>query len=665
MLRFFTRLEKTRNFVLLLFAILMVGSLVFFYTPARNTLDQSNMTHSSQTLATVGGEKITVGEVARQKETYEQYGMGRGIPAKSILEGMIGSRITRIEAAKLGLTASDREVADKIRSSNQSSDGTPFDQAVYEQNVMQRFGSIADYERSVRDEISSEKLNAYITSGVSVSDDEVLADFQRKGTKFDLSYISVNVADLVKGINPTDAELKDYFEKNKAAYYINSPQKKVKYVFLSTEKMGQKLSIPEADLKAEYDKLPADKKLAGVLGQEIVLRIPKPEEEGQVMSKAGDIIQKLKAAGDTVTEEAFAEAAKGYSQNPASAGSGGKLTGPVRENPNKPDDPYQRLLKMQPGQLSEPISYQGRIFILRRGAEVPKSFEEAKKELDVSLRNRRAYAAAAELAQKVDDSLKQTKDPLKTAQEFAAQANMSAADMVRETAYIIPGDDVPNIGISPQFEETIASLNNAGDVGEKTPIKDGFAMPMLVDSKPPRDADFDEVRSKLVDTYKTEKARNEMQQIADQIAAGVTDVASLASAASSKGLTVKEQKSYVLGSPLGEGPTASTNEALQDAIFALKQGEATKTPVKVGDAYVIAGVNKREEANMADFGKQRSSLSSQMLAQKRSQVFEDYVTALRRRYESDGKIYIYKETLEKIDAPTASDLAPDPSEASE
>ena len=66
-------------------------------------------------------------------------------------------------------------------------------------------------------------------------------------------------------------------------------------------------------------------------------------------------------------------------------------------------------------------------------------------ELEVSLRNRRAYAVAAELAQKVADSLKETKDPVKTAQAFAAQANMSAADMVKETAFLKPGDDVPNI----------------------------------------------------------------------------------------------------------------------------------------------------------------------------------------------------------------------------
>ena len=46
MLRFFTRLERTRTLVLFVFAILMVGSLVFFYTPARNTFDTSDLSHS-------------------------------------------------------------------------------------------------------------------------------------------------------------------------------------------------------------------------------------------------------------------------------------------------------------------------------------------------------------------------------------------------------------------------------------------------------------------------------------------------------------------------------------------------------------------------------------------------------------------------------------------
>jgi peptidyl-prolyl cis-trans isomerase D len=104
----------------------------------------------------------------------------------------------------------------------------------------------------------------------------------------------------------------------------------------------------------------------------------------------------------------------------------------------------------------------------------------------VSLRNRRGYTIAQKIAQKAEERLKQTKDAQKVAQELAAEANMNAADMVRETPFVKAGDDVPNIGSSQQFEEAIAPLTNANDVGERTGIKNGFAVPLLVDKRDPR-----------------------------------------------------------------------------------------------------------------------------------------------------------------------------------
>lgn len=658
MLKFFTRLEKTRNFVLLIFAILMVGSLVFFYTPARNAVDTGNLSRSTETAASVSGEKITVGEVVRQKESYSQFSQGRSFPSKMIIDGMISGRITRVEAERLGLTASDAEVAAEIRKRNKGEDGKPFDQARYEQAVMEQFGSISGYEQTLRDELSGNKLEAYITAGVTVSEQEVLEDFQRKNTKFDLSYVSINPTELSKTITPTDQELRDYFEKNKASYYISVPQKKIRYVFVNTSKIGQKLQITDADLRTEYDALAPDKKIGGVLGQEIVLRIPKPELDSQTQAKAAGIVAQLRAGGETVTEDAFGLIAKGQSENPLSARSGGKLTGPVRENINKPDDPYQQLLKMQPGQISEPISYQGRYFILRRGEAVPKTFEDAKKEIEVSLRNRRAYGVAAELAQKIADALKQSKDPQKTAAQFAAQANMAVGEMVRETGFVKPGDDVPNIGISAQFESGIEPLQAVGDVGEKTPIKDGFAVPMLAERKEPRDAEFDEVKGQITDIVKLERAQAQVEEIAKAIAASSPNAAALAAAASAKGAKAKDQKDYIIGSPLGEGASAASSEALSDAIYALKPGEVTKTPLKVGDSWIIAGVTARKDADNAEFTKQRSGLIEQMLSSKRSTVFSDYLAATKKRLEDGGYIKIYKEVIEKIDGPPLGSADP-------
>jgi peptidyl-prolyl cis-trans isomerase D len=652
MLKFFNRLEKTRNFVLLLFAILMVGSLVLFYAPTQRGVE-TNLSSSTETAAKVAGEKISVGELFRQKEQYSQYAQGRSFPAKMLLNGLITSRIARVEAARLGLTASDAEVAANIRDQFKNSD-KPFDQKTYEDNVTSQYGSVAAYEDSVRDEISARKLEAFITSGVTVSEEEVLNDFKKKNTKFDLSYVMVDPTELAKNIKPSDDDLRQYFEQNKASYYISVPQKKIKYIFINTSKIGEKLPISDAELRAEYDKLPEDKKKAGVLGQEIVLRVAKPDDpqfEQQVAAKAADIEQRLKKDGDNVSEETFANVAKGFSENPATAPLGGKLPGPVRENTNKPDDPYQRLLKMKPGEITEPINYQGRYFILRRGEDVPKSFEDAKKELEVSLRNRKAYSVAAELAGKIADELKQNKDIQKTASDFAGQANMSTAEMIRETGYVKPGDNVDKIGVSQQFEEGIANLENPQDVGDKTPVPDGFAIPMLEDKKPPRDADFAEVKDQIVEVVKLDKARAQVQDIANQIASGAASPDALAALATAKGLKAQDQKSFILGSPLGQGPSASTNEALEDAIYGLKSGDVTKTPIKLGDGFVIVGVKNREDASMDEFAKQRDTLVEQMLQQKRGAVFSDYLAATRRNLENDGKIVFYPDAIAKVDGP--------------
>jgi peptidyl-prolyl cis-trans isomerase D len=648
MLKFFTRLEKTRNFFILIFAILMVISLVFWQNSQTGSTVQANLTQSTETVATVGGEYITVGELARAVESEGMMQTGRTPQPGALLDSMIGARIMRLEADRLGLTPSDAEVAAEIREQNRPEDGRPFNEAEYKRNVIERFGSLPSYEERIRDDVARQKLMGFLTAAVTVSEEAVLEDFQRKNTKFGLSYVAVNTSELAKKITPSDAELEKYFEENKASYRINVPQKKIKYVFVNTAKIGEKLNITDAELKDEYDRLPSDKKIAGVLGQEIVLRVDKPELENKVLEKANQLAQQMKSDSPSVSESEFAELAKGHSENPATARSGGKLSGPVRENPNRPDDPYQRLLRMIPGEISQPINYQGRYFILRRGEDVPKSYETAKKEIEVSLRNRRAYAVAAELAQKVVDSLKETKDPLLTAQTFATQANMAAADMVRETAYVKPGDDVPNIGVSSQFETGIEPLAAIGDVGEKTPIPNGFAVPILVDRKEPRDAELAEVRDKIVDIVKLEKARTQVEEIAKSIAAGAASPEALSTVATAAGMSAKDKNDFILGSPLGEGPTAGTDKALEDTLYAMKVGDVTKTPLKVGDNWYVVGVKSRQDANMEEFAKQRSDLMTQILDAKRGQVFSEFLSSTRYRMEQDGSITIDKDALEKV-----------------
>lgn len=648
MLKQLGRLERTRNIVILGFAILMAVSLVFFYAPGRGatTIDPLRNT---ETVAKVGSNSISVADLARSRDYFMQLSGGRMMPGfsnKMLLDGLVRKYVILAEAERLGLGASDVEIADRVRMDLRNSTGK-VDVEEYKKNMAARFGDVAKYETDLGASIAEDKLKAFLNASVNVSDAEVEEEYRRRNTSFDVSYISLTADKLAAKIQPSEEELRSYFESHKTDYRFLEPQKKIRYVFINTEKVGSKLSIPDADLKAEYDQLSPQFKEAGIKIQQILLKVARPDLEAQVEQKAKDIIAKLRNQEGQATEAAFSEAAKGQSEDPATARNGGFLTQPFKNNPTKPHGLYSRAVDMQVGDVSDiPIEFGGNYYILRRGESVPKTFEQMKQELLVSLRNRRGYGSAFQIAQKAQAKLKETKDPQKVAQDFAAEANMTPAEMVRETGYIKPGDDVPNIGTNQQFEAALNPLNNVNDVGEATGVKEGFAIPMLVDKKEPRIPEFDEVRTKVADSIKQQKSKEQLEQKAKDLIASLSGPGDLKALGEREGFDSGLEEGFRRESTLGK---AGAGDVLDDAIYNLKQGEISKTPIKVDDKWVIIGIVKREDAKMSSFNADRDRIKNTMLRDRQSQVFDDYITASIERMKREGKIRIYEDVLKQLE----------------
>jgi peptidyl-prolyl cis-trans isomerase D len=668
MLKFLSRLERSRKIIILFFAAFMAVSLVIFYAPGRN-VQYVEPSKNTEAVAKVNGEEISVAEVAQIRDYYQQMLGGQMSLAqlggnKRFLDGLIQKKVTSQEAKRLGLAASDGEVREKII--KQFSDPTGkfvFTDASgkpdinrYKETVAARSGDVEKFEQSVRDDISQEKLRAFITASVSVSDEQVQDDYKRKNTAFELSYVVVSADKLAEKIQPTDQDLRAYYDQHKTDYRILEPQKNIRYVFIDQEKVGEKLPISDKDLHEEYDKLTPEHKQAGVKVQQILLKVARKDLDSAQEQKGKDLIAKARGADGKITEEKFAELARGNSEDPATAKDGGFLSRSVTKNPNKPDALYDRAVDMQEGEVTDPIKYAGNWYILRRGASVPKSFEEAKQELLVSLRNRRGYSVAAGIANRAKEELKKTHDAQKVAQQFATEANMKPADMVRETGYIKPGDDVKNIGSNQQFEQAINPLNNPNDVGEVTGIKGGFAIPMFIDKKDPRIPEFEEVKDKIAQAFKQQRAREQLDQKARDVAVAISKAGDVKAAADKAGLEAETQDNYKLGSALGK---AGISPALDEAVYALKEGEVTKTPIKVGDNWVIVGATKRKEADLAEFAKQRDQLKQDMLKNRQDQMFDDYIASVTDRLRREGKIKIYKDVLDSLEE-EEPEVAPQP-----
>jgi peptidyl-prolyl cis-trans isomerase D len=580
-----------------------------------------------------------------------------------LLDGLIRDRVVTAEAVRLSLGASEAEVSERIFKQYSDASGKFLftdasgkpDFQKYKDSVTATRGDWQKFEHSVADSIAREKLEAFVTASVHVSEDEVREDYKRKNTTFDLTYVVVSVDKLAEKIQPTDAELKAYYEQHKTEYQFKMPQKKIRYVFIDQDKSGEKLQISDKDLRDEYDSLKPEFKQAGVNVQQIVLKIARPELDATVNKKAADLVAKARGATGTATEEAFSDLAKGNSEDPGTAKNGGRVGGMVKKDPTKLDDPYQKVLDLQPGDVTDPIKYKNAYYILRRGDSVPKTFDAAKPELLVSLRNRRGYTVAQKLAQKAQERLKETKDAQKVAQELAAEANMKPADMVRETAFVKPSDDVPNIGSSQQFEDAIAPLNNPNDVGERTGVKNGFAIPMLVEKRDPRIPDLDEVKDKVTKAAKAERAKAQLEDKAKELIANAKAPGDLKAAAAKLGLETKAEANYKLETPLGD---SGSSVVLDDPLFNSKAGEVIQKPIFLNSNYLVLGVNKRTEADLAEFAKQRDTLMQTALTERKSQVFDDYIAATQRAMEASGKIKIYKDVLANMQDEEVPDAAP-------
>jgi peptidyl-prolyl cis-trans isomerase D len=662
MLKALGRLERTRNIVIVGFAFLMALSLILFYGPGRSrtTIDPAKNTEA---VAKVGSDTITVAELARMRDNIMQmYGGRMNLAAlggsRRFLDTLISKRVIVQEAQRLGFGASDAELREKLLKQFSDASGQFVGYDRYKESITARYGDIESFENEMRDSIAQEKLRAFVTASVNVSDDEVREEFKRRNTSFDVSYVALSADKLAEKIQPTDEELRNYYESHKTDYRYLEPQKKVKYLFIDTEKAGSKLQISDADLQTEFKLLKPPYNEAGIKIQQIVLKVARKDLDAQVEQKGKDLIAKLMKSGGTVSEQDFAEAAKGNSEDPATARNGGFLAAPFKQNPNKPNGLYDRMVTMKPGEVFDiPIRYAGDFYILRRGDSVPKTFEQAKPELLVSLRNRRGYDAAFQIAKKAKDELQKTKDIQKVAQEFAPQANMTAAEMVRETPYIKPGDDVPSIGANQQFEQSVESLNNVNDVGEPTGVKSGFAIPMLVDKKDPRIPDFDEVKSKIADSMKQQRAKDQLEQKAKDLLASLNSPDAIKAAGEKDGYDADVVEDFKLNSALGK---AGTSAALDDAIYGMKEGEIAKAPIKVDDKWVIVGIVKRRDPDFSSFNNgERERLRDQLLSTRQNQVFEDYIARVQQKMKQDGKIKIYEDVLNQIDeAEAASEPAP-------
>jgi peptidyl-prolyl cis-trans isomerase D len=154
-------------------------------------------------------------------------------------QALIQREVLLQEANRLGLQVGDADLRRAMQTG-------PFAQALfpggqfigedrYADFVQNYFNtSIQDFETQVKKEIEINRLQAMVTGGITVSDQDVRDSYRQQGTKIKFDYAVINAEDLRKQINPTDAELQAFFKQNAARYKDAVPEtRKLAYIALN------------------------------------------------------------------------------------------------------------------------------------------------------------------------------------------------------------------------------------------------------------------------------------------------------------------------------------------------------------------------------------------------------------------------------------------------
>ena len=602
-------------------------------------------------LATIGDQQVTVPEVQREARAMIRQQFPRGGPQASMLlpyfasqaaEQLINEKALVAEAHSMGLRVSDDELRDELQHGQLGSilfpDGKFVGQEEYENFVQRNDLTVPQFEALEKDFILVRKLRALVSTSAFVGDTEVRDEFARRNTKVKFEYAVITQADILKGLHPTDEELKAFYERNKATYNNSIPEKRqIKYVVVDSAKLAAATTVTDQDLQAYYDqhrdeyRVPEQVKVSHIL---IKTPLPAPgakEDEKAVAdarAKAEGVLKELKAGGD------FAKLAEKYSDDPGSAKSGGEL-GWIGRGRTVPEF-EKAAFSLGKGQTSDLVksSYGVHIIHVEDKQEAHlKTLAEVKSEIEEKVKQQKT-ARATEAAGNA--LLRQARTD-----GFDAAAAAKGQTAVT-TEFFGRTDTLPGLAANPQFMDAVFNES------EKAPpdvvqVPQGYVVFQLLAIKPPATPTFEEIRSKVESQFKNERAAFLLQQKTQELSDRAKAGHDLKKAAKDLGATVKTSDLVL---PDGQVPDIGSM-ASASAIFSLKPGEISG-PITAGGNGVVAQLLEKQAPTDQEFTEKKDQIRQSLLEAKQNDLFGLFVTNLRKDMEKSHRLKVNQEEMKNL-----------------
>jgi peptidyl-prolyl cis-trans isomerase D len=516
-------------------------------------------------------------------------------------------------ARREGLAVTDAELNAHMHAVPAFREGGRFSMKRYEAFLKGRGMSVAAFEEEARRQLTRQKMEMLVKSGIKVSDPELEQAFAHRREGVRAAWALVDPAPLAAAINPSDDELTKYLAEHAAEFRLPE-RRRVQYVAFNPVDFPPRVTPADVD-KYYQDHAAEFQTPHQVRASHILVRVPETggsEAEDKAKATAADAIRRAKAGED------FAKLAKELSHDRASAANGGDL-GFVSKGEVVPQF-EQALLKLGKGELSaEPVRTPFGYHVIkvtdvkeagRKPREAVAAEIEARLALESSQREARAKAEEARAA-------------LQAAPDFMAAAKARGLNPLETT--VTRSERPPAAGPGPSGSmDDVAFALAPGGVSAPVQTPAGWVVMKNVEALPAATPPLAEIRDRVVAAVRRQKAEAQALERAKELAKDAR-AGDFAEAAKKAGASTGESPAFTRQKPAEGLPGDAMAAALGTPV------NGVTDPVRAPRGYYVLKVLERVPADMGGFAGEREQLSREVLTQKQTRAWESWLTELRSK----------------------------------
>jgi peptidyl-prolyl cis-trans isomerase D len=290
----------------------------------------SRFLSSGDTISQQKVEQIARQQLQQRGPQYADNPMILNFFEQQVGQQQVQQQILLQEADKLGIRATIDDVVKYLQTGPTGAvlypNGKFIGQDQYAALISERLNmSVTEFEASVKNDIVVRRLQALITGGVTVSDQEVRDAYRKQNIKIKFDYAVISSDDLRKTINPSDSDLDAFFKKNATRYASAVPEeRKITYFAFTPSQIPGGVPQPTDQQIQQY--FNAHQSEYSVPEQarsrHILISLPAGSDaakDAAAKAKAEGILKQLQAGGN------WADLAKKDSDDPGSKDTGGEL----------------------------------------------------------------------------------------------------------------------------------------------------------------------------------------------------------------------------------------------------------------------------------------------------------------------------------------------------